>query len=134
MGKDHGAVSPELTDAQWDRLLRYGEPVDVTTGDVLFRSGDRWYDLILVESGEVEVVRDALPWVDESVIATVGPRMFVGELGLLNGQRAFLTARASEAGRMHRASWPRTTNSATCCSARCGHGGKTCGGGRPRSR
>ncbi len=102
MGKGHGAVTPEFTDAQWDRLVQYGEPVDVAVGDLLFRSGDRWYDLILVESGEVEVVRDALPWIDESVIATVGPRMFVGELGLLNGQRAFLTARASEAGRMHR--------------------------------
>ena len=96
------AVVPELTDVQWDRLVRYGEPADVAAGEILFRSGDRWYDLTLIESGEVEVVRDALPWMDESLIATIGARTFVGELGLLNGQRAFLTARASKPGRMVR--------------------------------
>ena len=99
---DSDRVVPELTDEQWERLVRYGVPADVATGEVLFRSGDRWYDLILIESGEVEVVRDALPWIDETLIATIGERTFVGELGLLNGQRAFLTARASKPGRMLR--------------------------------
>jgi thioredoxin reductase (NADPH) len=102
MGMDSDRVVPDLTDAQWSRLKQYGVPVEVATGDILFRSGDRWYDLILIESGEVEVVRDALPWVGESLIATLGARTFVGELGLLNGQRAFLTARASAPGRMFR--------------------------------
>jgi len=102
MAVDADPVVPDLTDAQWSRLKQYGVPVEVATGDVLFRSGDRWYDLILVESGEVEVVRDALPWVGESLIASLGARTFVGELGLLNGQRAFLTARASAPGRMFR--------------------------------
>ncbi len=101
MGK-HDQLAPELTDAQWDRLVHYGKPVDVAVGDVLFQSGDRWYDLIVIESGAIDVVRDALPWMDETVIATRGARNFIGELGLLNGQRAFLTARASEAGRMLR--------------------------------
>src|SRR5215207_1821860 len=99
MGMHSDRVVPELTDAQWDRLVQYGEPADVAAGEILFRSGDRWYDLTLIESGEVEVVRDALPWMDESLIATIGARTFVGELGLLNGQRAFLTARASKPGR-----------------------------------
>ncbi|MDR6906760.1 thioredoxin reductase (NADPH) [Agromyces sp. 3263] len=102
MAKKHGPVVPHLTDAQWDRLVAHGVPVDVALGDMLFRTGDRWYDLILVESGAVEVVRDALPWVGETPIVTLGPRTFVGELGLLNGQRAFLSARATEAGRMYR--------------------------------
>ena len=102
MGGKHGPIVPDLTDAQWDRLVSHGVPVDVAVGDMLFRTGDRWYDLILVESGAVDVVRDALPWVGETHIATLGPRTFVGELGLLNGQRAFLSARATEAGRMHR--------------------------------
>ncbi len=102
MADDDGALFPDLADAQWNRLVSYGEPVEVALGDILFRTGDRSYDLILVESGSVEVVRDALPWIGESVITTLGPRTFVGELGLLNGQRAFLTARATEGGRMHR--------------------------------
>ncbi|MCS5719719.1 FAD-dependent oxidoreductase [Herbiconiux sp. CPCC 205763] len=95
---------PPLTDAQWARLLAYGTEHDVAAGDYLFRSGDRDYDLILVESGEVEVVRDPLGWVDESVIARMGPRSFVGELGLLQGQGAFLSARMSEPGRILRVS------------------------------
>ena len=81
------------------RLVAFGAPQEVA-GDYLFRSGDRDYDLILVDSGEVEIVRDSLGWVDEAVIATMGPRTFVGELGLLNGQGAFLSARASRASRM----------------------------------
>ena len=99
---DSDRVVPELTDAQWDRLVRYGVEADVAAGEILVRSGDRWYDLILIESGEVEVVRDALPWIDETIIAAIGERTFFGELGLLNGQRAFLTARASKPGRMFR--------------------------------
>ena len=102
MGGKHGPIVPDLTDAQWDRLVSHGVPVDVAVGDMLFRTGDRWYDLILVESGAVEVVRDALPWVGETHIATLGPRTFVGELGLLNGQRAFLSAGRRRRGRMHR--------------------------------
>lgn len=88
---------PALTDAQWERLCSFGVAEQVPAGDYLFRSGDRDYDLILVDSGEVEVVRDSLFWIDEAVIARMGPRSFVGELGLLNGQGAFLSARASQA-------------------------------------
>ncbi|MET0673848.1 MAG: FAD-dependent oxidoreductase [Microbacterium pygmaeum] len=94
--------APPLTDAQWARLVAFGTPVTVAEGDYLFRSGDREYDLILVETGEVEIVRDALRWMGEEVLAHMGPRSFVGELGLLNGQGAFLSARATQGGRMLR--------------------------------
>ncbi|GGI46374.1 thioredoxin reductase (NADPH) [Agromyces flavus] len=95
-------ITPELTDAQWDRLRGYGTPQQTDAGQVLFRAGDRSYDLILVETGEVEVVREALWWTEEEQLAVLGPRTFVGELGLLNGQRAFLTARAMGPGRILR--------------------------------
>lgn len=95
-----------VTDAQWDRLVAFGEAEDVAEGDVLFRSGDRDYDLILVETGEVEVVRDSLWWIEETVLARMGAHTFVGELGLLNGQGAFLTARVRAAGRILRVSRP----------------------------
>jgi thioredoxin reductase (NADPH) len=102
MGHAGEKITPELTDAQWERLRRYGVPVDTASGDVLFHAGDRQYDLILVESGEVEVVREALWWTEETRLAVLGPRTFVGELGLLNGQRAFLTARVTLPGRVLR--------------------------------
>ncbi|MFF2372371.1 FAD-dependent oxidoreductase [Agromyces sp. NPDC058110] len=93
---------PEPTDEQWARMLRYGVATPTQPGDVLFATGDRWYDLVLVESGAVDIVREPLKWIGETRIATLGPRSFAGELGLLNGQRAFLTARVAEAGLVHR--------------------------------
>jgi thioredoxin reductase (NADPH) len=95
---------PELTDAQWDRLRGFGTPAEVVDGEYLFRSGDRDYDLILVEEGDVEVVRDSLFWIEEAVLARMGPRSFVGELGLLNGQGAFLSSRAVGPARIRRVS------------------------------
>ena len=107
MGNEIDPVQrPELTDAQWERLCGFGTGEDVVAGDYVFRSGDREYDLILVESGEVEIVRDSLRWIDEAVIAQMGPRSFVGELGLLNGQGAFLSARMTGPGHVLRV--PRT--------------------------
>lgn len=97
---------PELSEAQWERLCGFGVPEDVAAGDYLFRSGDRDYDLILVDEGEVEVVRDSLFWIEEAVLARMGPRSLVGELGLLNGQGAFLSARVSKAGRVLRVTRP----------------------------
>ncbi|WP_341935726.1 FAD-dependent oxidoreductase [Microbacterium sp. LWO14-1.2] len=95
-------MSPTLSDEQWDRLVAAGTPEDVAVGDYVFRTGESGYDLIVIESGEVEVVRDALRWVSEVVITTMGPRTFAGELGLLNGQGAFLSARVTKPGRVHR--------------------------------
>jgi thioredoxin reductase (NADPH) len=77
---------------------------DVQVGEELIRSGDRSYDLIAVDSGEVEILREHLGWEGETLLARAGSGSFVGELGLLNGQSAMLTARVSKAGRMVRVS------------------------------
>ncbi|MFG6445234.1 FAD-dependent oxidoreductase [Microbacterium sp. P07] len=95
---------PVLTDAQWERLTAFGVPEAVEAGDYGFRSGDREYDLLLVDTAEVEVVRDSLWWIGETILATMGPRTFVGELGLLNHQGAFLSARVSKPGTILRVS------------------------------
>ena len=97
-------MSPDLSDAHWRRLVSAAVPQDVEVGDYVFRTGEAGYDLIFVESGEVEIVRDALRWIGEAVITTVGPGRFAGELGILNGQSAFLSARVTKAGRVHRLS------------------------------
>jgi thioredoxin reductase (NADPH) len=95
---------PALTDAQWERLITFGVAEDVSAGDYLTRSGDRDYDLVLVDTAEVEVVRDSLWWIGETVLGTLGPRTFVGELSLLNGQGAFLSSRVTRDGRIFRVS------------------------------
>lgn len=98
--------APTLAPDQWDRLTAAAEPIQVAAGEYVFRSGDRDYPMIIVESGEVEIVRDALWWADEEVLAVLGAGSLLGELGLLNGQAAFLSARVVKGGRMYRL--PRT--------------------------
>lgn len=92
---------PHLTADQFGRIAGYGTPRHVAAGDVVFSPGDRLLDLILIESGRIEIL--SAPSEDEfaEVVATFGPGGFLGELNLLTGQSAYLTARVVETGRLH---------------------------------
>jgi thioredoxin reductase (NADPH) len=93
--------SPVLDGAQLEVLRRYGSEHDMAAGDVLFADGDETYDLIVVLAGEAQIIRrHGLP--GESVIATYGRSQFLGEISLLTGQRAYLSAVAGTAGRVLR--------------------------------
>jgi thioredoxin reductase (NADPH) len=73
----------------------------MAAGEVLFADGDLTYDLIVVVAGEARIIeRRGQP--GETVIATYGQGQFLGEIGLLTGQRAYLSAVASTAGRVLR--------------------------------
>jgi thioredoxin reductase (NADPH) len=93
-------ITATFTDDQWRRIAAYGQRFDPSPGDVVLTAGQQWYSLILVDTGLVDVLRPANAWFDETLVASVGARSFVGELGVLSGQRAFLTGRVREAGRM----------------------------------
>jgi thioredoxin reductase (NADPH) len=95
---------PVMTEPQLARLRSYGEPHEVVAGDVLFRAGDASYDFILIDSGAVEVMSNATAESDEAVVVAHGAGRFIGELNLLTGQKAYLTARVSAPGRVHRIS------------------------------
>ena len=93
--------SPALDAAQIEVLRRYGREQPVAAGDVLFADGDETYDLIVVLAGEVQIVEHyGRP--GQTVLATYGPSRFLGEIGLLTGQRVYLSAVASSAGRVLR--------------------------------
>jgi thioredoxin reductase (NADPH) len=93
--------SPVLDVAQVEVLRRYGSEHEMAAGDVLFADGDVTYDLIVVLAGEARIVeRRGQP--GEAVVATYGRSQFLGEIGLLTGQRAYLSAVASTAGRVLR--------------------------------
>lgn len=92
---------PVLDAAQLEVLRRYGTEADMAAGDVLVDAGDVRYDLIVVLSGEARIVEDrGRP--GETVVATYGRSQFLGEIGLLTGQRAYLSAVATAAGRVLR--------------------------------
>ena len=91
--------SPVLDPAQLDVLRTYGSERDVAPGDVLFADGDETYDLIVLLAGTADIV-EGYGRPEASVVASYGPSEFLGEIGILTGQRAFLSAVATSAGRI----------------------------------
>jgi thioredoxin reductase (NADPH) len=97
-----GEAFPTLSHQQMESLKRRATPQDVVAGDELFKTGDRDYDFIVIETGAVEIIRGETPDSAEQVVASHGARRFLGELNMLTGQSAYLTARVREPGRVHR--------------------------------
>jgi thioredoxin reductase (NADPH) len=95
----HGAF-PRLDEDMRARLRAAGEVLEVDTGDVLFREGDRPYDFYLVESGVVTIVRGLGD--ENRILAVHGAHRFLGELGLLTGGAAYLSAVVRDPGEVIR--------------------------------
>jgi thioredoxin reductase (NADPH) len=92
------AASVALSDAQLAELASFGTEREVASGEVLYRAGAEGYDFFVVLEGEIEVVRREAT--GDVSVARHGPGRFLGELNLLTGQRAYLTARVSRPGRV----------------------------------
>jgi thioredoxin reductase (NADPH) len=84
------------------RLRAYGSAETVCAGDMIYQLGDDSYDLILIESGRVDLLCDSSAGQQPMLIAEMGPGDFLGELSLFTGERMFVTACASEAGTIYR--------------------------------
>jgi thioredoxin reductase (NADPH) len=95
-------AAPQLSAEQFARLTAYGVAQEVRSRDVVFRPGDPAYDLIVIEAGSIEIVSPATRDEPEAVVTVYGSGGFLGELSLLTGQAAYLTARVVTAGRIHR--------------------------------
>jgi len=98
MADQNDAAWPVLDEALLAELETFGQVREVARGDVLYRAGAPTPDFFVVLEGEVEIVR--LDDRGADVVATHGPHRFLGELNLLTGQRAFLSARVSQPGRL----------------------------------
>ena len=91
--------SPVLDADQLEMLRRYGTERDMAAGEVLFADGYETYDLIVILDGTAEIIQGyGRP--DAALIARYGRFQFLGEIGMLTGQRAYLTAVATSAGRL----------------------------------
>lgn len=95
---------PYLSANQIERLRGYGVEENIAVGEFIFRPGDATYDLILIDSGAIEIVREASADEPELVITRHDPGRFIGEMNLLTGQMVYLSARVVEAGVVHRIS------------------------------
>ena len=69
----------------------------VAAGEYLYHEGDPGYDFWLVLSGAVDMIVDDAA---DRVITTHRPGQFLGELNLITGVRAFVSARVAEPGEM----------------------------------
>jgi CRP-like cAMP-binding protein len=69
------------TDIDFDLLVRAGGPViSFKAGDVIFREGDPALELIVIESGTVEIrIRNGL-------VDTLGERSIFGEMALIDSR------------------------------------------------
>jgi thioredoxin reductase (NADPH) len=97
-------AQPVFTDAQWQRFRSYGTAQHARPGTWLFRAGRESCDMLLVESGTVEIIRARTADSPEAVVAQYGSRQFSGEMNLLTGQATYLDARASDTATIYRIS------------------------------
>jgi thioredoxin reductase (NADPH) len=93
---DDPTAFPTLVESELAVLGALGTRRSVSAGEYLFQEGDATYDFFVVLSGAAEIVvrTDG----EERSIARHGPGRFLGELNLLTGQRAFVSARVAEPG------------------------------------
>jgi thioredoxin reductase (NADPH) len=92
------AAFPTFGPRELAELTEFGAERELAAGDVLFRAGDQSYDFNVILAGEAEIVRSDRD--GEVRIVAFGPGNFMGELGLITGQRAFLTGRMLTDGRI----------------------------------
>ena len=93
---------PDLTASQLDLIRERSTETVVDPGAFLAYAGDVDWDFMLVESGDLEVVRLAAFGLPEQVIAVFSPGSFLGELDMLTGQAAMFSARMPAGGVIQR--------------------------------
>jgi thioredoxin reductase (NADPH) len=93
---NRGGAFPRLDEDQRALLRQAGDVRRVSPGEVLYREGDRGYDFFAIESGAVAIV-EGFEY-ENRVIAVQGPHRFLGDLTLLRGATAWLTAVVRDAG------------------------------------
>jgi thioredoxin reductase (NADPH) len=91
-------IYPILSSTQIQRLVAHGQARSVHAGDVLVEPGDREIPIVVVISGELEAVRPS--FAQETLIRTIGPGQFTGELNTLSGRRAIARIRARQDGQL----------------------------------
>ncbi|MFE5689422.1 cyclic nucleotide-binding domain-containing protein, partial [Streptomyces sp. NPDC056512] len=86
---------------QLERLGAVGSKHATAAGDVLFAAGDASYDFFVVLDGSADIV-ERLGEATERVVASYGPGEFLGEIGMLTGERSRLAGVMRSAGRVLR--------------------------------
>jgi thioredoxin reductase (NADPH) len=94
---DLSGAFPRLEETSIRELEAWGERRSTTPGDLLVAEGEQEDTFHVLLSGRVAVV-EALGAPDQRVVRLHGPGRFLGELGVLTAQPAFLSDVAVDAG------------------------------------
>ena len=81
---------PELDPFEIERMRRFGEARGFAQGAAIFTAGRVGPGLVVILSGEVDIIRREFS--NESLIVTDGPGQFMGELAQLAGRPALVDA------------------------------------------
>jgi thioredoxin reductase (NADPH) len=81
---------PRLSDVEIESLLALGEVRQTQRGDVLFKAGETNREFFVVLSGHVGILEEFGH--DRRLLSVHGHGRFIGELDLLTGQKALVTA------------------------------------------
>jgi thioredoxin reductase (NADPH) len=87
---------PKLTEPQIARLEPCGRRHAVRAGDVLFAEGDRGFSFYVVLSGEVEILERSSG--SPRTVVVHQPQEFTGDVDMLTGRAALVTARVAADG------------------------------------
>jgi thioredoxin reductase (NADPH) len=93
---DRDGAFPRLDESQRAQLRELGGVRAVEPGEVLFAAGDESSDFFVIESGAVTIVQGL--GAENRVIAVHGQHRFLGELGLITGQRLYLSGVVRDPG------------------------------------
>jgi thioredoxin reductase (NADPH) len=88
---------PTLTQAQINRLLLHGNVRKVEAGDTLFQPGDTNIPFFVILSGSMEIVQPDLKG-ERLIVVHDKVGHFTGELTMISGRRALVTARVKAPG------------------------------------
>jgi thioredoxin reductase (NADPH) len=98
MANDHEVAFPVLSAKDLAALTARGHPRAVRAGEVLFAEGDRDFCFFVVVEGEVEIVEHSRGTPHQVAVHKAGE--FTGDVDMLSGRSALVTARVATDGRV----------------------------------
>jgi thioredoxin reductase (NADPH) len=87
---------PTLTPAEVARIAAYGSVRPIREGEILYEAGEQVVPFFVIRSGQAVIVRPT--GTTETLVATLGPGQFTGEVNMLSGRRSLVRARVTEPG------------------------------------
>ena len=97
----HLPVFKNLSDEEIGEIVRLFKPASIKAGDVLVTEGDDGQSMLIIESGQVAVVKSTHQG-DEKPLAIIDAPTVIGELSLLDGIKRSATVRCAKDGQAWR--------------------------------